>query len=410
MTMTVSTQVCVVGGGPGGLSLALLLARSGISVVAVEQSGHFNRSFRGETISPDCGYLLREMGVLEAARERGYLQVRRMEIDDGGRRVLNVDFGDFDYPQRYPLEIPQHNLLETMLGEAHQYASFTFLPRTRVNDLRYSGDRVSGVRATGPDSEVEVDATLTVAADGRYSRLRTMAGLDCTTTPQQRDVVWLKTPVPDEWEHSTYRIRLRDDRNGVFLPTYPDKVRVGFNIPKGGLKKIRRGGIGELHERLDELAPELNPIVRSEITSWSATSVLDIFTTVVPRWQRPGFAVVGDAAHTFSPILGQGVNHAIVDAVDLAPRLASALRESDAPQAADRAAEAFQRSRESEVRTTRSLQLRQEKAFTLGNPAAVLLRQRVYRTAERVTALRNAVFRRIYFRIQRQNTHRSVHA
>ncbi|WP_084723031.1 FAD-dependent oxidoreductase [Streptomonospora alba] len=410
MTMTVSTQVCVVGGGPGGLSLALLLARSGIRVAVVEQSGHFNRSFRGETISPDCAYLLNEMGVLEQARDRGYLQVRRMEIDDGGRRVLNVDFGDFDYPQRYPLEIPQHNLLETMLGEARQHESFTFLPRTRVTGLRYSGDRVSGVQATGPDSEVEIDATLTVAADGRYSKLRAMAGLDFRTIPQDRDVVWLKTPFPDEWERSTYRIRLRGDRNGVFLPTYPDMVRVGFNIPKGGLKEIRRSGIGGLHERLDELAPELKSIVRSEVDSWSATSVLDIFTTVVPTWQRPGFAVVGDAAHTFSPILGQGVNHAIVDAVDLAPRLARALRGADAREAADHATAAFQRDREAEVRTTRSLQLRQEKAFTLGNPALVLLRQRLYRTAERVTALRDAVFRRIYFRIQRQHKHRSVHA
>ena len=58
-----SVQVCVVGGGPAGLTLGLELARLGVRVAVVEQSGHFNRSFRGESVSPDSVWLLDRLGM-----------------------------------------------------------------------------------------------------------------------------------------------------------------------------------------------------------------------------------------------------------------------------------------------------------------------------------------------------------
>src|SRR5206468_8409214 len=126
--------------------------------------------------------------------------------------------------------------------------------------------------------------------------------------------VWMKLPLPREWDPETYRIRINGDRHGLFIPTYPDLLRVGFNIPKGGLKELRQQGIAALYARLDELAPELTEAARAAITGWSDTSLLDIFTSIVPQWSRPGLALIGDAAHTLSPILGQGVNHALMDA------------------------------------------------------------------------------------------------
>lgn len=394
------TQICIVGGGPGGLTLGLELARRGNDVVLIEQSGHYSRSFRGETVSPDCVYLLNQLGVLEKVRYHGVIETRGMDIVDGGSPVLQVDFSSFDYHYRYPMEMPQCNLLDVLLEEAEQYPNLTVLRRATATELVADSDRFNGVRCTTPEGETTVRAALTVGADGRYSKVRDMAGVPHRKIPQQRDVVWLKVPRPEEWDAATYRIRLRGERNGVFFPTYPDLVRVGFNIPKGGLRELRRQGIGALHERLDELAPELSDLVRFHIRSWSETSMLDIFTTVVPRWSRPGLLLIGDAAHTFSPILGQGVNHAIIDAVTLAPRLTTALQERGTTAELDLLARDFQRSRENHVRASRSLQLRQERVFTFARTPAVLLRKNFYRSMHRSSTLRNFLLNKAYFQIQ----------
>ncbi|MGI3203470.1 FAD-dependent monooxygenase [Streptomyces sp. GLT-R25] len=166
---------------------------------------------------------------------------------------------------------------------------------------------VTGVRVRTAEGEREIRATLTVAADGRFSKVREMSSLAYRTVPLERDVIWLKLPFPyGDWDDRTYRVRIRGDQHGLFIPTRPDSVRVGFNIPKGGLKEMRAQGLPRLYERLDALAPELSGAVREQVRSWSDTSMLDIFTTVVPRWSAPGIVLVGDAAHTLTPILWAG--------------------------------------------------------------------------------------------------------
>src|SRR5436309_14074395 len=59
------TGCCVVGGGPGGMMLALLLARRGIPVTLLEAHPTFERDFRGDTIHPGILEILDEMGLAE---------------------------------------------------------------------------------------------------------------------------------------------------------------------------------------------------------------------------------------------------------------------------------------------------------------------------------------------------------
>ena len=51
------TSVCIVGGGPAGLMLGLLLARRGIEVLVLEGHQTFEREFRGEVLQTQCGVL-----------------------------------------------------------------------------------------------------------------------------------------------------------------------------------------------------------------------------------------------------------------------------------------------------------------------------------------------------------------
>ncbi|MCK1820121.1 FAD-dependent oxidoreductase [Streptomyces sp. XM83C] len=405
MTTELTAQVCVVGGGPAGLTLAVELAKRSVSVVVLEQSGHFDRSFRGESVSPDSVWLLDRLGVLDRL-DGAYQQMHRMEIVDAGSKVLGADFTKFPYPHPYPVELPQPALLSALagLGETHP-DHFTLVRRATATALVRGADgAVTGVRARTPDGELTVHARLTVAADGRFSKVREMSGLSYTKIPLERDVVWLKLPFPKEWDDRTYRIRIKGDQHGLFIPTHPDSVRVGFNIPKGGLKELRAQGLTALYARLDLLAPELSDAVRSEIRAWSDTSMLDIFTAVVPQWSAPGLVLMGDSAHTLTPILGQGVNHAIIDAVTLAPLVQRAFEEGGSVAALGRATREFQRSREESVAKSRALQLRQERLFALHGLGGTF-RRTLYRVVDRSQTLKQRVLAGAYFQLQKPGPH-----
>jgi 2-polyprenyl-6-methoxyphenol hydroxylase-like FAD-dependent oxidoreductase len=411
-----TTDVCVVGGGPAGRALALALVREGCEVVLLEQHGSGRRAFRGESMAPDAVRLLDRLGVLDGLRP-GALRVERLVVVDGGRRVLSVDFDTFDYPYRHPLEIPQPVLLGALARAAAAHGGCTALDRSAAVDLLWEGEAVAGVVAATPGGQVEVRARLTVGADGRFSRVRSLSGLPFRQTPLERDVVWMKLPFPagecgpagaggpagecgpgaaGAWDRRAYQVRIDGDRHGLFLPSADGLLRVGLNIPKGGFKELRARGIAALHKRLAELAPELAAGAREALTGWYDTALLDIFSVEVPRWHMPGLVLVGDAAHTLSPVLGQGVNHALADAVALAPLAARALR-SGSPGDLTAALGAFQRGREGPVRRSRGLQLRQERVFTFSSPLGVAVRRGSYRLMNAVPGVRRRVMEPVYF-------------
>ncbi|PIB12317.1 hypothetical protein B1C81_02400 [Streptomyces sp. HG99] len=389
----------MIGGGPGGLMLALQLARRGNRVVVVEQSARYKRHFRGESISPDSVRLLDRLGLMNAIAARGeFARTNRFEISDGGAAALRVDFRDISPDGSLPTEIPQQVLLEVLAEEAARHPGFTLLRRHSVTGLLRSADgRITGARCTGPDGPLDIHADLTVGADGRFSSVLELSGLPFTRKPLGRDVLWFKVPLPDTWDDDTVRVRIDRDRHALMLPTHPRSLRVGLNIPKGGLKQVRAQGLPALHGQITAFAPELGPAVRTHITRWSDLSLLDIFTTSVPRWSRDGLVLIGDAAHTLSPILGQGVNHAIMDALALAPLVSDALTAPDRRQRLATALTRFQKLREPAVERTRRTQSAQERAFGLSSAPAVQARQRVYRLVNSQKWLKHWLWRRIYY-------------
>jgi 2-polyprenyl-6-methoxyphenol hydroxylase-like FAD-dependent oxidoreductase len=227
-----------------------------------------------------------------------------------------------------------------------------------------------------------------------------MARLAAKKVPLERDFIWFKVPRPDFWDGQAYQVRLLRGAHGVFIPTVPDQLRVGLNILKGELRTLRSRGIGALHARVAELAPELAETVQTHLPDWSGTSALEIFSTTVPTWSAPGLVLIGDAAHTLTPILGLGVHHALLDAVVLAPLVAEAFDAADVARALDEATRAFQRRREPSVEFSRGLQLRQEKAFALSRPVAVAVRRSVYRVINRSDRVRRRLMTGIYYSLQ----------
>src|ERR1700712_1161805 len=85
MTNNERTTCLVVGGGPAGMILGLLLARQGVEVTVLEKHADFLRDFRGDTVHPMTLDILDELGLIEQfdAFVRGRMEAIEFATTDG---------------------------------------------------------------------------------------------------------------------------------------------------------------------------------------------------------------------------------------------------------------------------------------------------------------------------------------
>lgn len=394
-------DVVVAGAGPAGMMTGLCLALQGVSVTVLDSAPTAARTFRGESISPSSVTALRRLGVLDRLAADRSMPVAGIRIVDNGTQVLDFQFTDLQGADELPLEIPQDGLLDSIEAVAAQYPGFRLIRRATVTDLLRHGPRVSGVRYRIGDEEQTITARIVVAADGRYGKLAASAPLVSRRQQMQRDFLWFKVNPPSDWDLSRYQVHLADDAHVMCIPTVPGILRLGVNIPPGALQRIRKAGLTALHDSVERIVPDLGDAVRRDVASWRDTSLLEIFSSWSPRWSTRGFVLIGDAAHTLTPVLAQGVNHAILDAVVLADQIGPILSEDESDILLDERCRLFQELRERDVEAARALQLRQELAFSQKGMIPTLLRRSMYRTIDRVPAVKAQIWGRLYYGLTR---------
>jgi len=85
-------------------------------------------------------------------------------------------------------------------------------------------------------------------------------------------------------------------------------------------------GIGELAKQLGEIVPEWKDRIARHLTDWKQCPVLNVESSRLLLWHKPGLLLIGDAAHVMSPVGGVGINYAIQDAIETASQLAGKLK------------------------------------------------------------------------------------
>ena len=317
------TTCCIVGSGPAGAVLALLLARKGIPVILLEEHMNFDRDFRGDTIHPSIIQIMDQIGLADKLLQIPHTRVYNVPVQTAGGPFTLADFRRLKTRFPYIALIPQVHFLEFITSEAKRYPNFQLVMGARVEKLIEEDGYIHGVHYRGQDGWHEVRATLTVAADGRFSRVRKLAGFEPVRTAQAMDVLWFHLPCkPGDSRESTGRL---GSGHILIMLNRADYWQMGYVIPKGGYQKLRAAGLPAFRQEVAGLLPEWADRMET-IQEWKQVSVLSVESSRLPRWYRPGLLLIGDAAHVMSPVGGVGINYAIQDAVVTANVLGEPLK------------------------------------------------------------------------------------
>ncbi len=344
------TDCCIVGGGPAGAVLALLLARQGINVILLEAHNDFDRDFRGDVLQPAALDLMGQMGLAERVLEVAMARYPTGAPTTPSERSSFPDVGRLKTPYPFMTFVPQVRFLRVIVEEGQRCPGFRLVMGGRVEALLQDDDgQVRGVRYRARDGWHEVRAQLVVAADGRFSRVRSLAGLEPVRTAAAFDILWFRLPRRDT-----------DPAPGIFVSNGGWTVvhnrgidwQVGSTIAKGSYPRVRAEGLEAVRRPIAVRVPWLADRTDG-LHDWNQVSMLAVESSRLRRWYRPGLLLIGDAAHTMSSIGAVGITVAIQDAAVASNVLGPHLR-AGRVSVADLAA--VQRRREWPVRIVQAFQ------------------------------------------------------
>ena len=348
------THCCIVGGGPAGMILALLLGRAGVPTTSLEEHEDFDRDFRGDTVHPATMDLMDQLGLADRLLPLATARIHRMFLDTptGSIEMANMERLPTKFP--YITMMPQSRFLDFLAQEMDKSPSVRRIMRASVQGLlwedEYGGsgvaDRAGDAPARGPAPEAghgslpddaivrgvryrsndgwhEIRSPLVVGADGRFSRVRRLAGVELVKSAPPMDVMWFRLPRhPTESPDARGKI---GNGHMMGILNRGEDWQIAYVIAKGSYKEIHDAGLPSFRQAVAEIAPEFADRVDT-LQDWHQVALLAVEAGRVKKWFRPGLLLIGDAAHVMTPVGGVGINYAIQDAVVTANILTEPLK------------------------------------------------------------------------------------
>jgi|TARA_B110000438_G_scaffold241611_1_gene240807 2-polyprenyl-6-methoxyphenol hydroxylase-like FAD-dependent oxidoreductase len=366
-------DVAIIGGGPGGATLANILVSRGVSTVLVERQKDFSKEFRGEGLMPSGNEVLKQIGF--NLDDVDYRKVEEINLFYKGELEANPEI---DFLKRGELRwVSQPQLLEKLIEKASGFDNFIFYRGYKAHDLIYNADRVDGVLIANGNHEVSIRAKVVIGFDGRTSMVRRKLNFEVKEYKLQPDVLWFKIPYPEKFlPGSQAFFSLFPKSFLVAVPVYDEKLQVGWIIPAGSYGELRKKGQEKWIQYIKDKSPKgfadhLQKCLDEKLIS--DPFILKMTLDRVKKWHRKGALLLGDAAHTMNAVGGQGLNIALRDAVVCANHLVPLMSGNPSTASLDNAFDAIEKERISEVRQVQEIQSRPPKFITLSDFSVQLI-------------------------------------
>ncbi len=318
--MADSDPILVVGGGLGGASIALALARTGRRVRLIEQAPEFGVIGYGIQLGPNVFPMFDRLGVRDAVLRLGIVPNELLMLDSvDGRRIMNMPTGSsferrFGNPYILIHRVDLHRLL---LDACQREANVEEMPLTGIAAFTDLGDRV--VLHTKDVRDIEGAAV--IGADGLGSTIRQQ--LRNEGSPRMVGYVAHRTVVPmaqaPAGAHTDKMVMWSGP--GFHMITYPLRRHTLFNIVAVFRTSTyaERGDVARYRAELDETYRDSHPTMKALLAMMDLERRWAISDRdPIRHWSRGRVTLLGDAAHPTLQSLAQGACMAIEDAVTLA--------------------------------------------------------------------------------------------
>lgn len=316
--MSKANKVLVIGGGVGGLAVAIGLHNQGIPVEVVERDADWKVYHVGIIVQANFVRALNALGVGEAAVKAGYAYRGARFMDVSGKVLAELpgDTAVDGLPSDLGLTRPAlHEVLTSKVKELGIPVKLGVTFET-LND---TGDGVDVTFTDGTSGRYD----LVIGADGNYSAVRKQIFPEATPKYTGQGVWRYNVPRPADLEWSDLYIGKAKGKVG-YCPLTPEEMYIFAVFEVAGNPKFAPETLAtEMRKRLEGYGGLMAEAAK-HVTDPALVVYRPLEACIMPDpWYKGRVVLIGDAAHSATPHLGQGAAMAVEDAVVLAEELAS---------------------------------------------------------------------------------------
>lgn len=332
-------DVVVVGGGLGGLTLATGLADRGRRTAVLEARRGVTPVKRGMSLAPNGLRVLERLHLLSDVEGIGRKLRTVKYVKSSGELLVAYDYNLLSAKPNYLLTFLPH-LLETILRNRAEENQVRIYDGATFDAFLRENSQISGVQTIIDGTKRSLMGKVVVGADGGKSRVRDAAGIQVNSKPSKSSYLITVAGEIDGVKGDACHYLARGKMLGSF--SLPHGQYLFYYIPAGAIEVVKVNGLDRFKTGLTELAPELRGTL-DNLHSW------DDFPYMVPQdirvdsWVADHVALIGDAAHSIEPSLGQGGSLTLSDVDALLNVLDGCFAKSDFSASALKAYETARR-------------------------------------------------------------------
>lgn len=322
MTTRLDTDVLICGAGAAGLTLAIDLARRGVSFRLIEKMARPFQGSRGKGIQPRTQEVFEDLGVLDRVFAVGglYPPTRKYRADGTfvEEVVMAYEPATPSEPYHHALMVPQF-LTEAVLRD--RLAELGHRPEFGVELVGFEQDAAGvAARLKSTAGEGAVHARYLVGADGGRSFVRQSLGIGFPGKTLGVRAIVADIVLSGLGREAWHRFNEGEPSSQLSL------------CPLAGTDLFQLQGPIPLEGDIDLSAEGLAALVavRSgrddiQVHSVSWASAFHMNARLADRYRSGNVLLVGDAAHVHPPTGGQGLNTSVQDAYNLGWKLETVL-------------------------------------------------------------------------------------